>query len=366
MVLQEGGSVSAHLRVRKQAIADVWEKAVREGLPALENLDRSALVDHLPEFIDGLARWIEGDTVTARVAFDTLAEGHAVQRLGYGIDLETLTREYACLRTALHRELLAVPSTEEVRDRLIRLDQGIDEALTESVRRFMRSRDRVRDRFIGILAHDLRNPLNTIAVAADVIAQARTEVHGAARMIARSAERMGRMIEDVIEFARGHLGASIPIALVPGDMGEICREVVDDLAAGHPERDLQIRCTGDLHGSWDRDRVLQAMSNVVGNALQHGLDPIRVTVDPTADRRAVRTTVKNAGRILSPDELATLFDPFRPERSKRADGLGLGLYIVQQIALAHGARTSVSSTEADGTVFTIVWPRSPSEEDPRT
>jgi signal transduction histidine kinase len=359
-------SLSEHLRASKQEIEDMWERQVRTSLPALDRLSRSSLVDHLPEFLDGLSSWIEGDSDLARSGFDALAEGHALQRLGYGVDLETLTREYAALRSTLMRMALDLPHTDQLHEHVVRLDEGMDEAIIGAIRRYMEVRDRARDRFIGILAHDLRSPLNTISIAASrlvVAPEPDEKLHRIGNMILRSTERMGRMIHDVIEFARAHLGGGIPVALTRGDLGELCNEVVEELTAGHPHRDLSITCSGDLRGQWDHDRVLQAMTNLIGNSLQHGQDPVRVTVVEAADRRSISTSVNNRGRVIPIEEQRTLFDPFRSGASSKG-GLGLGLYIVQQIALAHGARCEVRCSEPDGITFTIVWPRTPNEETP--
>jgi signal transduction histidine kinase len=359
-------SLSDHLRASKPQIADLWEHQIRALLPALDRLDRSALVDHLPEFVDGLGNWIEGQTTRAQTGFDALAEGHALQRLGYGVDLYTLTREYALLRAILMRTAMSLPDAAELREDVIRLNEGMDEAIIGAIRRYMEVRDRARDRFIGILAHDLRSPLNTISIAASrlvVTPEYDDKTHRSGTLILRSTERMARMIHDVIEFARAHLGGGIPVALTHGDLGALCSEVVEELDAGHPHRDLTITCTGDLRGRWDHDRVVQAMTNLVGNSLQHGQDPIRVTVVEAGDRRSIVTSVNNRGRLIPLDEQGALFDPFRSGAASKG-GLGLGLYIVQQIALAHGARCEVQSNESEGTTFTITWPRTPAEEIP--
>jgi hypothetical protein len=128
--------ISQYLRARKHEIAHSWESCVRAEVAALDGLDRSALIDHMPEFIEGLAGWIEGDTGAARAGFGALAEGHALQRLGHGIDLATLTTEYMVLRTTILRELMAVPSSEQAREWMMRVNEGIDAAVHEAVRRY--------------------------------------------------------------------------------------------------------------------------------------------------------------------------------------------------------------------------------------
>lgn len=351
--------LSDHLRGRNQAICDAWTAAIRAEVPQLDELDRSAVVDHLPEFVDGLGHWIDGDRDSARSGFDALVSGHALQRLGYGVDLETLTREYAIER----RVLLAEARDHATVDELIALDEGMDEAILAAVRRYMEERDRARDRFIGILAHDLRTPLNAIAMAASVLlGDANEAKKKLGQAIARSSDRMARMVRDVIDFARGNLGEGIPLALVECDLGDICEDAVAELRIAHPERKISVQIEGALLGHFDLDRVMQAMSNLIGNAIQHGEDPIEVSVREAPDHRSIATTVRNRGRAIPEDELARLFDPYQRGTGPAA-GLGLGLYIVQQIALAHGARCDVKS-DTQTTTVSIVWPRVPVEETP--
>jgi signal transduction histidine kinase len=331
--------VSEHLRARKRQIQDAWTNAVISELPSLKELDEPSLIDHVPEFLDGLAAWIEGDTSRASRGFIALADGHALQRLAKGIDLTTLTREYALLRTAILRELVELSDGEQVAESLVRINQGMDAAVHEAVLRYAQRRDQIRDRFIGILAHDLRSPLAAVlmgAVRVMAMSEGRDDtLYRTGVLINRSAERMSRMVHDVIEFARGQLGGDIPIDLARGDLGEIARNAVEELRAGHPDRKIDVDTSGNLDGQWDRDRVMQLVSNLVSNALSYGVDPIVVRVSESADQPHGRT------------------------------GLGLGLYIVRQIALGHGAHCSVTSTEDDGTTFVVEWPRTLESEVPR-
>lgn len=351
--------LSDHLRERKQAICDAWMAAVRAEMPQLDELDRSAVVDHLPEFVDGLGHWIDGDRDSARGGFDALVAGHALQRLGYGVDLATLTREYAIER----RVLLAEARDHATVDEVIALNEGMDEAILAAVRRYMEERDRLRDRFIGILGHDLRTPLNAIAMASSVLLGDPDEAKKKlGQTIARSSDRMTRMVRDVIDFARGNLGEGIPVALVECDLGDICEDAIAELRIAHPGRKISVEVEGDLLGYFDLDRVMQAMSNVIGNAIQHGEDPIEVSVREASDRQSITTRVRNRGRAIPEEERGRLFDPYQRGTGPAA-GLGLGLYIVQQIALAHGARCEVSS-DTQTTTVSIVWPRVPVEETP--
>jgi signal transduction histidine kinase len=358
-------SVADFIRSHSGQVAERWEEEVRRDLPALRNLSRPVLLDHMHEFLAGLADWIDGQTEKAERAFDRLVEGHALQRLGYGVGLETLTREYSKLRVVLLRELLRVPSTPGVREALVRLHEGMDHAMNSAVRRYAQRREEVRERFIGILGHDLRDPLSTVVISANMLASnpaLKAEHRVVASRIVRATDRMQRMIGDVLDFARGHLGSGIPANPTLNDMGEICRAAVDELIGANPQRHIELEVEGDLRGAFDRDRVHQALSNLLSNAVAHGEGPIEVRAYETESRHAVMTEVTSHGPVI-PDAIRdTIFDPFvQGEIAGPRRGLGLGLYIVNQIALAHGAQCDVSSDES-ATTFTICWPRVPGEE----
>jgi signal transduction histidine kinase len=211
------------------------------------------------------------------------------------------------------------------------------------------------DRYIGILGHDLRNPLSAIITAAAMLERRPEIVSQRAGRIQRSAKRMALMINDVLDFARGRLSNGVPIAARPADMQAICADIVDELSVANPDREIRLVVTGDVAGRWDPDRLQQAISNLVGNALEHS--DSAVTIDVVGSETGVTVSVHNAGAAIPAVELSHLFEPFR-KRNRYGPGLGLGLYIVKEIARAHGGTTSVQSTDHAGTTFAILVPRS--------
>lgn len=221
-----------------------------------------------------------------------------------------------------------------------------------------------REQFIGVLGHDLRNPLAAIMASAGMMLRKEDLPPGqlkGLRRISNSAERMARMISDVLDFARGRLGGGFPIERQRVNLHEICRRVVDELHVANPERELLFEAKGDGWGDWDPDRVAQAVSNLVGNALQHGASDAPVEVRLTDDPEGVRVEVKNQGRPIPPELLPVIFEPFRgagdnPEHAGQKN-LGLGLWIVQEIIHAHGGAVEVHSSQAEGTRFITHWPR---------
>ena len=363
--IMSSGTVSDFLRSQQVRIAERWEEEVRSELPSLRHMTRPVLLDHLPEFLDGLADWIEGSTELANKAFGRLAEGHALQRLGYGVGLETLTREYSKLRVVLLRMMMTLESTAENREQLVRMHEGMDRAINEAMHRYATRREEVRERFVAILGHDLRDPLSTVVISANMLAanpSLKSEHRVVASRIARACDRMQRMINDVLDFARGHLGTGIPAYPTTNDMGEICKAAADEIIGANPQRQVEVDLHGDLRGAFDRDRVHQALTNLIANAINHSEGRIEIHAYETDDRHAIITEVTSHGEVIPEELRARLFDPFaHGELAGPRKGLGLGLFIVQQIAIAHGALCDVESSE-EATTFSIRWPRTPGHE----
>ncbi|WP_367303479.1 sensor histidine kinase [Corallococcus exiguus] len=218
------------------------------------------------------------------------------------------------------------------------------------------------ERLIAIVSHDLRNPLNAIQLSVTKL------MHGdalqerdrkAVSRIARSGERMARMISELLDFTRSRLGGGIPIERVPGDVRAVLRQAVEELEAAWPERSLTLSVgPGRYDGAWDAGRLLQVVSNLGGNALQYSPpdSPVRFTLSD-ADAHVV-LEVQNGGDPIPPDMLPRLFDPFRRGAgSNTHGGLGLGLYIVEQVVKGHGGRIEVRSRASEGTVFRVLLPR---------
>ncbi|AKJ08113.1 sensory box histidine kinase [Archangium gephyra] len=223
-----------------------------------------------------------------------------------------------------------------------------------------------RERFMSIVSHDLRNPLNAILLSANALLRSEDlgerHVKGARRIIT-SAERMKRMISDLLDFARGRLGGGIPISPRAVELTALCHEVVEELEAGRPGREVELEVEGELEGEWDADRLSQLLINLGKNALDYSPEESRVRFSLYGEEGFVRLEVHNAGAPIPAERLGSIFEPFRrfgEEQSPTStSGLGLGLYIVDQIVRAHGGSVSVRSTQEEGTTFTVRLPRHP-------
>jgi signal transduction histidine kinase len=214
------------------------------------------------------------------------------------------------------------------------------------------------DRNIGVLAHDLRNPLFAIVAGLDVLAASRNlseEERGIVARMFNSAQRMTTMIRDLLDHARTSLGA-FPHDPVPTDLRPVCQVAIDELRSIHPGRKITCEVAGDVEGNWDPLRLQQVVSNLVGNALEHSQGVVSVRME--GGEHDVVLSVHNDGDPIPPHVLPVLFEPFgRGDRSP--NGLGLGLYIVRQIIRRHGGTIEVRSSPDLGTTFVSRWPRDP-------
>jgi signal transduction histidine kinase len=270
-------------------------------------------------------------------------ESGAVDFLFKPIDAQIL-RHKASVFFELHRQRQQLAQEIVERDRLVK-------QLSETLR--------LNEMFYAALGHDLRNPLSAIVTGATLLAHsADDKTASVAGRILTSASRIGTMIDQLLDLARARLAGGIPLSPAQVNLQTLAEKVI----AEHPSGDcpaVAFEAVGDLQGTWDGSRLSQALSNLVSNALQHGSGERQVTIRIDGRNPAeVAITVNNAGMIDSAI-LPHLFEPFRSGRaaSRRSEGLGLGLYIVEQVVKGHHGAVHVRSTEADGTTFELRLPR---------
>lgn len=222
-----------------------------------------------------------------------------------------------------------------------------------------------RERFIAILAHDLRTPLTALRLGSQMLTR-RTVTEAIARdlglRIEATTRRMDRMIADLLDFTRSRQGGGMPVSLDNTELEPICRSVVQEVELAAPNRSIVFESHGDTHGRWDAGRLQQIVSNLVSNAVDYSPESsvVRVTLRAVEDRLTLE--VQNPGDVIPSATLQSLFDPFRrgaseSTSSRRSRGLGLGLYIVDQIARAHRGSVTARSSAEGGTVFSVSLPR---------
>jgi signal transduction histidine kinase len=286
--------------------------------------------------------------------------------------IRQLVAEYRALRASVLRLWSAADPAEMAEPRDIgRFNEAIDQALAESVDRYVAEVDRWRHVFLGVLGHDLRGPLNAILLTSQVLSAIESDTPASqhATRLMRSGQRMKELLDDLLDYSRTSLELGIPVAPRQCDLAEACKDEIDLLRVTWPEATIEFVARGSTTGAWDPSRVKQVLSNLVTNAVKYGDKPgsVVVTLDGTREPE-VQLRVQNTGPTIAKDVLRSLFDPMRRSSKRNPEeptSLGLGLFIVRQIALAHGGRIDAES--ADGrTVFTVVLPRNGPPEDAST
>jgi PAS domain S-box-containing protein len=218
---------------------------------------------------------------------------------------------------------------------------------------------KLREQFVAILSHDLRNPLASIGSAVRIAARQphNTQIAEMLTSINASTDRMARLIDVTMDFARARLGGGIPVELQPNtDLKTGFEQVIDEISLAHPDRKIEtsLGFEGVLH--CDAGRLDQLLSNLIANAVTHGSGNAPICVQTTKQKDHFVLSVSNAGNPIPQNLMPTLFEPFkRSGKSESLQGLGLGLYIADQIARAHHGRIVVTSGEAE-TVFKLEIP----------
>jgi sigma-B regulation protein RsbU (phosphoserine phosphatase) len=240
---------------------------------------------------------------------------------------------------------------------------GLLQDVTQSHRQRAEAEDRalLAEQTLGIVGHDLRNPLAAIQMASEILG---LRVLDASQQLAlgerirSSTRRANRLIADLLDFTRARTGRGLSLNRTPVDGHAVARDVVAELATAHPGRPLRHTGIGDARMTADSDRIGQALGNLISNALTYGLPNTAVTVSSEGRAQSVRFSVHNQGTPIDSGMRPTIFEPMtRGESAGHLRSVGLGLYIVREIALAHGGDVDYTSSEASGTTFFIELPR---------
>ena len=213
---------------------------------------------------------------------------------------------------------------------------------------------------LAIVSHDIRNPLGNMLFAAhglQHLSEPGSAVRKNAEVVMRGVKRIEHIVGDLLDLSRERDGMGIKVDPRPADLGAMCREIIGELENIARDRPIHLDCSADGRGMWDEHRVMQAVSNLASNAVQHGTPGSPVLVRVTGDDKRVAVEVHNQGTI-PPEILPRIFEPFRSgqHHGSRGEGLGLGLFIAKAIANAHGGGLEVDSHDG-ATVFRLVLPR---------
>jgi signal transduction histidine kinase len=356
-------------------IMNEWE-AFAKSLPPGQNMTSTALRDDVERMLRFVAADMETNQSDPQQAAkgrgeedasgndDTAAQIHGRLRLMQAFDLAQMVAEFRALRASVIHLWSSEPGAALTNraSELIRFNEAIDQILAESVQRYASDLERSRELLLAVLSHDLRNPLSAIRMSAEVLV--RTPLTPRQKELTegviRGSERMRNMVHDLLDFTRTRLGAKLVISPERCDLGTVCRNIAEETRAAHPNREITIASAGDSVGNWDCARMAQLVSNLLGNAVQHGRQntPITMTI-AGEDRDWVTLVVANEGPVIPLERRVSIFDPLNrsPQAAAQGGSLGLGLYIVKEIALAHGGGVKLLSSDESRTAFEVRLPR---------
>jgi signal transduction histidine kinase len=370
-------TLSTFIRENSSEILSEWETFARE-LPSGSSMSVDKLRDHAEAMLEAIALDLETPQTPAEQSDKskglaaqcdnppTAAAQHGRGRAEVGFTVVHMVAEFRALRATVIR--LWMPRQRqfglaELND-LIRFNEAIDQAIAESLARYTREIDETRERFLAILGHDLRNPLGAIATSADFLLELDGLTAEQKRLIQGIVSARGRMsglVTDMLELALSRLGDGVPVTRSRIDLGEVVRDVAAEVQASYPRATIECDLRGELIGDWDSARLAQALTNLLGNAVQHGSASTPISVSARASEREVVIAVHNHGPAIPDDKLRRLFGGMTQEMSADGDRrhLGLGLYIVEKIVQGHGGAIDVQSAAGAGTTFSIRLPKSP-------
>jgi signal transduction histidine kinase len=360
-----------------EPILAVWETFAATLLPAAANMDSHALRYHAEQILKAAAKDLgsaqtleeqmeKSKSHAARPADspETAAETHAQERVRSGFNINQMASEYRALRASVLFlwAKACEPNAIDAQD-MIRFNEAIDQALVESIAFFTAQVDNDRNLLLGMLGHDMRDPLQVIQITAKLLSKldAGADVAAAAARLSKSGGDIKALLDDLLDFNRTKLGLGITIAPSAVELAKDFAGELEQLRVAHPGRQIELEVNGDVSGIWDKNRLHQLLGNLVVNALKYGASsaPIRVVLNSRPAE--VIFAVHNHGPKIEPSTLGTIFKPLK-RGSEHQDGsatdasLGLGLFIAREIAIAHGGDIAATSNDSE-TVFTVRLPR---------
>jgi signal transduction histidine kinase len=372
-----GPSLAQLLQDHSAEILQAWDAFAATVSHEGQSLDQAALRDHAAEIL----RTIALDLARPQTAFEqdekgkgraprspstTPAETHADTRMVAGFAVDAMITEYRALRASVLKiwaKSGGGTAPGDLAD-LTRFNEAIDQSIAESVGRYTRQTGTSTELFIGILGHDIRNPLGTILASSEVLVRSGQLSAKAAAPIMNAAIRIRGIVEQVVDFSRAQANGVMPVHRVPGNLAEQLAKVMQETQVRSPDRVLRLECTGDFNGSWDEGRMGQLLSNLLANALLYGAADSEVTVRMWGTPEEVLLSVHNHGDPIPVAEQHRIFQPLERGLQHRdassgpdSRGLGLGLYICREIVRSHGGTLRVESDADQGTTFTVAMPR---------
>ena len=351
---------------RLPEIVSEWESFARTLSPASGAMTALVLRDHAEDML----RVIIDDLRTAQSAEQrhtkswgradaaqdgsvlTAAQLHGSMRASSGISIQQLVSEFRAMRASvLHLYASECAAGPDTLHDIGRFNEAIDQAIAESAHVFQDRVEHWRNLFLSILQHDLRGPLQAVLSSALLIAAlpAGPDRDQATQRLRRGGDRMRALLDELLDYNRASLNLGLLMNRRPCDLASACLEEVELRRPVHPGHTIEWLASGDTHGLWDASRIRQALGNLIANAARHGHNNGLIGVEVQGTDDAVTIVVSNHGPAIAPDSLGSIFDPLRSSADPGHDDpthLGLGLFVVKEVAIAHGGDVAVESGAA--------------------
>jgi len=365
------------IRKHKEEIAQEWVSYAKNNIHATKGLDQDEILDHIMQMLDRIVYDMEEPqskaeqqeksqgNKAAHPVNDLPAVEHGAQRVEAGFDIVELSSEFRALRASVLRiweEKIADEPGEERFQDMIRFNEAIDEAWIHSMDRFHTNIDESKNWFLGILGHDLRNPLAAVKGVNQILSESLHLSEREKALVQRSdasLKRMEELINNLLELTNLRLGQGLSINKSAANLTKQCEQITQEFQIAYPKADLRLRASGPVSGEWDLLRINQVITNLIANALRYGKQGGPVTVRIFAEDSKACFSVHNEGDPIPEDKRKMIFTGLYTEGKSRANesSYGIGLYVVNQIVEAHRGKVHLESTHDSGTTFTIVLPR---------
>lgn len=339
-------------------ILDAWINKALAEVQAAKSLNISDLKDSLPLFLETLATALEHGSALKSLELQVARQHGKVRSMSPQYTLEQTIFEYRLLRRIIF-EVFGENITASQRDAIFdAIEIGISEAASE----FTNQHFQLREQFVAMLAHDLRNPLSAIKSNAQLIQKYPEKVESInvmAGRIVNTVDRTDRMIKDLLDSNMILRGQKMPLSIQPCNFHKITKDCVDEATEIHGAHFL-FYSEPVINGYWDPVLIQRSIGNLLTNAIKHGSKETPVSITITQKNTDVLVAVHNDGPPIPKEDQEIIFNNFyniRKAHHDNLDGWGIGLYLVKAAMDAHGGSVEVQSNAKDGTTFTLTIPR---------
>lgn len=365
------------IKKHQEEIIDEWVRYARENIDATKKMPLDEVRDHIHEMLQAIVKNMETPESFAQqekkskgnkisVLNKKAANQHGAQRANIGFDVLEVSSEFRSLRASILRlweNKSRIDNWESDFQDLIRFNEAIDELWMISLQRFQNRVDESKNWFLGVLGHDLRNPLSTIMGMQSIFKFSKNlseKERNILKLSVSSAKRMTELIDNLLELINVRLGGGLSIKKAPVDLTTQSEKIVQEMQLGYPKARIIIESPGPVEGEWDRIRLDQVMTNLITNALRYGKPGGPVKIKISAEGNEAYFDVHNEGSPIPESIQEKIFTGHfmkSNQNSANEDSYGLGLYIVKEIVDGHKGQIKLTSTEENGTNFRVILPK---------